>query len=275
MIGSRGGIRAEVRSFDSDSRRLRHGGQVRDTHTGHPLHPLSRRSSRTGVARARVRLHRKDAHPNASQRDAWGNAGRGPARHDGTRQLAAFVSVTMRRPRISCSAFGKHVGNSRCREFGGRGRRRRERADPASDDLAVRAFFALHPGDVCDHGFHVFGIVRDHEVDATLIPGPVRGKRLYEAKCAVCHGSDGQGAKAADGSWLFPPLWCDSSFNTGAGMAETFTAASFIRSNMPVAGGAIFPLGQGGLSDQDAVDIADYFAHQPRPVFAAKADGGC
>lgn len=31
-----------------------------------------------------------------------------------------------------------------------------------------------------------------------------------------------------------------------------------------------FPLGQGGLSDQDAVDVAEYFSHQPRPDFAPK-----
>jgi thiosulfate dehydrogenase len=123
------------------------------------------------------------------------------------------------------------------------------------------------------------------EVDEKLIPDPARGKKLFETKCAVCHGSDGQGGKAADGSWLFPPLWGDASFNTGAGMAETSNAAAFIKSNMPIAGKTKFPIGQGGLLDQDAADIADYFAHQPRPDFAAKTndwpkgerpkDGGC
>jgi hypothetical protein len=42
--------------------------------------------------------------------------------------------------------------------------------------------------------------------------------------------------------------------------------------NLSVAGATKFPLEQGGLSDQDAVDIADYFAHQPRPDFDAKVD---
>jgi thiosulfate dehydrogenase len=31
-----------------------------------------------------------------------------------------------------------------------------------------------------------------------------------------------------------------------------------------------FPLGQGGLTDQEAVDVAEYFSHQPRPDFANK-----
>jgi thiosulfate dehydrogenase len=30
------------------------------------------------------------------------------------------------------------------------------------------------------------------------------------------------------------------------------------------------PLGQGGLSDQDAVDVAAYFSHMPRPDFPDK-----
>ena len=54
-------------------------------------------------------------------------------------------------------------------------------------------------------------------------------------------------------------------------MARTYTAAAFIKNNMPVAYDLNAPLGQGGaLSDQDAVDVAEYFTHQPRPDFAAK-----
>jgi thiosulfate dehydrogenase len=36
--------------------------------------------------------------------------------------------------------------------------------------------------------------------------------------------------------------------------------------NMPVGFRENFPLGQGGLSDQEAVDVADYFSHMPRPT---------
>jgi thiosulfate dehydrogenase len=31
-----------------------------------------------------------------------------------------------------------------------------------------------------------------------------------------------------------------------------------------------YPLRQCGLSDQEAVDVAEYFSHQPRPDFANK-----
>ncbi len=111
------------------------------------------------------------------------------------------------------------------------------------------------------------------KVDNNLMPDPVHGKQLYEAKCAECHGSNGEGFKNARNEFVFPPLWGDQSFNIGAGMARTYTAAAFIKHNMPIAYGLNVPLGQGGaLSDQDAVDVAEYFSHQPRPDFPPKVN---
>ena len=109
------------------------------------------------------------------------------------------------------------------------------------------------------------------KVDNNLVPDPVHGKELYEAKCAECHGTNGEGLKNARNEFVFPPLWGDESFNIGAGMARTYTSAAFIKNNMPIAHGLNAPLGQGGaLSDQDAVDVAEYFTHQPRPDFPPK-----
>lgn len=69
---------------------------------------------------------------------------------------------------------------------------------------------------------------------------------------------------------VYPPLWGDQSFNIGAGMARTYTAAAFVKRNMPIGFHEQFPLGQGGLSDQEAVDVAAYFSGQPRPDFPDK-----
>ncbi len=107
-------------------------------------------------------------------------------------------------------------------------------------------------------------------IPSTLVPDPVHGAKVYQDACAVCHGKDGEGTREADGALQFPPLWGPDSFNLGAGIARTFKAAAFVKSNMPIAHGPGFPLGQGGLTDQDAVDVAQYFTHQPRPDFAAK-----
>ena len=109
------------------------------------------------------------------------------------------------------------------------------------------------------------------KVDPTIKPDPENGKVIYAQQCAVCHGDNGQGLKHADGSFVYPPLWGDESFNIGAGMARTYTAAAFVKRNMPIGFHEKFPLGQGGLSDQEAVDVAQYFSHQPRPDFVDKA----
>jgi thiosulfate dehydrogenase len=104
------------------------------------------------------------------------------------------------------------------------------------------------------------------KVDQNLKPNVSRGDKIYDAKCASCHGPEGEGTKNTVGGYFFPPVWGDASFNVGAGMARTYTAAAFIKRNMP--------LGQGGsLSDQEAVDVAEFLTHQPRPNFdGAKND---
>ncbi len=84
-----------------------------------------------------------------------------------------------------------------------------------------------------------------------------RGKAVYEKKCALCHGDDGQGQKAA-GTHVFPPLWGAESYNWGAGMHRINTAAAFIKANMPYG----LP---DSLSDQEAWDVAAWINSQPRP----------
>jgi len=98
------------------------------------------------------------------------------------------------------------------------------------------------------------------KVDSKLKPNLARGEKIYVAKCASCHGAEGEGNKNTVGGYFFPPVWGNASFNIGAGMARTYTAAGFIKRNMP--------LGQGGsLSDQDAIDVAEFMTHQERPTY--------
>ena len=80
---------------------------------------------------------------------------------------------------------------------------------------------------------------------------------MFKAKCALCHGADGQGQQAG-GRYVFPPLWGPRSFNWGAGMHELHKAAAFIKANMPFSRG-------GTLSDQEAWDVALFMDSHERP----------
>ena len=111
------------------------------------------------------------------------------------------------------------------------------------------------------------------KIDKNLVPDPVRGEKIYQAQCASCHGANGEGKKDQLGIIAFPPLWGDESFNIGAGMARTYTAAAFVKYNMPMGIQTEGLWGHGGvLSDQDAVDVAQFFSHQPRPDFPDKVN---
>lgn len=96
---------------------------------------------------------------------------------------------------------------------------------------------------------------------ANMTPDPVHGKAIYAERCASCHGVDGQGTQSG-GRYVFPPLWGEGSFNIGASMSRIRTAAAFIKHNMP--------LGNATLGDQDALDVAAFVTHQPRPDFPGK-----
>jgi thiosulfate dehydrogenase len=108
------------------------------------------------------------------------------------------------------------------------------------------------------------------KISYDVVPDVKNGKVIYKNQCAVCHGDGGEGIKRADGSQAFPPLSGNATFNIGAGMARTYTAAGFVKNNMPMANTLKFPLGQGGLNDQEAVDVAAYFTHLPRPDYPEK-----
>lgn len=97
---------------------------------------------------------------------------------------------------------------------------------------------------------------------------PERGHQVFAETCAACHGADGQGQRldpeqAAETGrrYQFPPLWGPDSYNDGAGMARTITAARFVHANMPL--GTTFEAPQ--ISTEDAYDVMAFVNAQPRP----------
>ena len=91
----------------------------------------------------------------------------------------------------------------------------------------------------------------------------LNGKKIFEAKCASCHGANGAGMGT------FPPLWGKDdkghwlANNTGSGVSKLNKGAAWVQSNMP--------LGQGGtLKDQEAADVMLYVDAQPRADFDLK-----
>lgn len=135
--------------------------------------------------------------------------------------------------------------------------------------LAMLAYMKWLAQDV-PHGAQV-QIKNAWPIDTKLVPDAARGKTLYAAQCAACHGANGEGKRDRAGNIVFPPLWGDESFNIGAGLARTYKAAAFIRNSMPMGVNTHGNWGEGKvLSDQDAVDVAEYFTHMPRPDFPPK-----
>ncbi len=89
------------------------------------------------------------------------------------------------------------------------------------------------------------------------------GKIVYDQKCVVCHGKNGEGVVLADSSgYQFPPMWGEHSYNTGAGLYRLSRFAGYVKANMPL--GATYETTQ--LTDEESWDVAAYVNSLPRPT---------
>jgi thiosulfate dehydrogenase len=93
------------------------------------------------------------------------------------------------------------------------------------------------------------------KVNAPSAPDAANGAKVYVARCASCHGADGNGKGLA-----MPPLWGPASFNDKAGMNRMDRIAPFVRTAMPQDA-------PGTLTDQEATDVSAYILARPRPHF--------
>jgi len=92
-------------------------------------------------------------------------------------------------------------------------------------------------------------------MQSQLTGDKTRGGAVFTAKCAACHGVDGQGNPAIPPG--VPALWGIRSFSVGASMARQGKAASFIWHNMPFGAAK-------SLTAQEAFDVAAYVTSQSR-----------
>lgn len=95
----------------------------------------------------------------------------------------------------------------------------------------------------------------------TRAADPARGETVFAAKCASCHGADGQGLPMPGSARRYPPLWGPKSFNAAAGLFRLSRFAGYVKANMPF--GASYRNPQ--LSDAEAWDVAAFVNSQPRP----------
>lgn len=89
-------------------------------------------------------------------------------------------------------------------------------------------------------------------------PDPKNGALVYEQKCALCHGQEGQGQERPY-DLNYPPLWGAESFNDGAGMHHVDVFAYFVYENMPY--------NDPKLTMEEALDVAAFVTSQDRPHF--------
>ncbi len=132
------------------------------------------------------------------------------------------------------------------------------KAPPAGDEVLVAlesyAFFLAKGAPV---GTSLPGRGYPAPDDPPLAMDFARGELVFQQKCVLCHGADGQG-QSSQGAVVFPPLWGPQSFNWGAGMGVTKNAAAFIKGNMPLSQGNT-------LTDQQAWDVAMFMDSHERP----------
>lgn len=85
---------------------------------------------------------------------------------------------------------------------------------------------------------------------------PQKGAEIFAARCASCHGKEGQGLMSPDSTtYTYPPLWGMDSYQAGSSMHRIIKAARFIKANMP---DKQAKWNSPVLTDEEAIDVASF-----------------
>ena len=96
-----------------------------------------------------------------------------------------------------------------------------------------------------------------------------KGRLVYQIKCQLCHGKNGEGVLKVDSSgFVYPPLWGPKSYNIGAGLYRLSRFAGYVKFNMPFGASHTNPQ----LTNEQAWDVAAFVNSQPRPIKYFKND---
>ena len=89
-----------------------------------------------------------------------------------------------------------------------------------------------------------------------------KGRQVYISRCKRCHGINGEGLLQDSGSYTYPPLWNNHSYNVSAGMYTLSRLAGFIKNNMPY---GTVTWKNPELTNEESWDVAAFINTQPRP----------
>lgn len=137
-----------------------------------------------------------------------------------------------------------------------------ERLPEDSRELKAMEAYLLWVGSAVQspEEFKGFGLVDIEYLDRPA--DPEKGKEVFEKYCMSCHGEKGRGLKDLNGvEWIYPPLFGENSYNTGAGLYRISKLARFVKANMPFGVSFEDPI----LTDEEAWDVAAYVNSMPRP----------
>lgn len=91
----------------------------------------------------------------------------------------------------------------------------------------------------------------------------IRGAGIYQARCARCHGTGGEGKLNEDSqSYLYPVLWGNKAYQSGSSIYRVIKMSGWLKANMPYDSARY---DKPVLTDEEAIDVAAYINSRPRP----------